>query len=221
MTKTKVFLSTLFFLLFLNSSVHAEKWYQKIKWPKDRVQDEVQLLPFGFEIKLNFFLQQMRDSLGVSPQLVLIQSLEGKDLDSVTREYLQGSPDGGETLLFFLSLSDRQFKIVPHPAIQYKVDERTLDHLVRVTIPSFKKQSYPLGIQIFLQNLVYEMDPQSPLTVPNLTEKKGKTLNNLLFLLTSTLIILILGHKIRFTKGITFKNKELVKKKFPNTGVFW
>jgi uncharacterized membrane protein YgcG len=175
----------------------------------------------GFEIKLNFFLENLREKLGVATQLHLVQTLQGQDMDAAARTIIQESPDGGETLLFFLALSDRQFKIIPHPALEDKMDQETLGHLVRVTIPSFKKQSYPLGIQIFLQNLVYELDPQSSLTVPNLTEKKGKNLNNLLFFLGCTLIILILGHKIRLTRGILYKSKELTKGKSQSLGVFW
>lgn len=219
--KNILFWSTLLLFLSFSENSYSKPWYKSIKWPKDRVQDEVQLLPLGFEIKLNFFLEKLRESLGVAPSLHLVQSLQGQDMDVRARELIQESQDGGETLIFFLSLSDRQFKIFPHPALEGKINETTLDHLVRVTVPSFRKQSYPLGIQIFLQNLVYELDAQSGLTVPNLTEKKGKNLNNLLFFLSCTLIILILGHKFRLTKGILHKSKDLTKGKTQSMGVFW
>lgn len=218
---TKKYLIFATFIISLCFPLKAENWYQNLKWPSDRVQDEVQLLPFGFEVKLNFFLQKLKKQTGIAVNFHLIQSLEGVDIDARARDLMTELPDGEETLIFILALSDRQLKILPHPSIEGKVSEQSIDHLIRVTLPAFKKQAYALGIQIFLQNLIYELDPQSSLTTPNLVEKKGKTLNNLLFFLACTFLILILGHKLKISPAITYKDQRLTKPKTSSLGLFW
>ena len=211
-----------FVTLLINANSYAgTKWSSYLKWPTDRVNDQVQILPFGHEIKLNYFLKKVHEELGISLNFEIIESLNGKDIETLANDFMQKASSVPSSVYFILSLSDRQFKVHPHPAIQEKLGPEVLDHLIRVTIPIFKKQKYSLGIQIFLQNLVYEVNPQSSLIVPNLSDRKNKSLNNFFFFLSCALFILILGHKIRLSSHYLFKSDDLKDSSKKSLGVFW
>ena len=127
----------------------------------------------------------------------------------------------GRYLLFFLSLSDRQFKILPSQSLESDVTEEQLSSWVGQLIPSLKRQNYPKAIEDFLQAILYQFAPQGQLKVPELSLKKSYNLNSLLFFAVGFLVIFMLGHKLRKGPRVLEKDNALVKKKTSNLTLFW
>lgn len=222
-----------FMFVTISAPIHAESpnWtskikntWQKLKWPHDRTQDEVKLLPFGQELKLNYFLQRLHDENGVQVYFKLIPSLQGKELEAQAQETLAEiiqEDSGGRYLLFFLSLSDRKFLILPNPTLRSEVSEEQLGDWVQQLVPNLKRQNYTKAIEDFLQTILYSFAPQSQNKVPELNLNKSYNLNSLLFFAVGFLVIFMLGHKLRKTPRIIEKDASLVRKKTTNLTYFW
>lgn len=205
-------------------STKVKNVWNQLKWPHDRTEDAVKLLPFGQELKLNYFLQHLHNESGVQVYFKLIPSLQGADFATKVEESLREIMDEdieGRYLLFFLSLSDRQFKILPSQNLESEVDEAQLKNWVGQLIPSLKRQNYPKAIEDFLQVLLYKFAPRENIKVPELSLNKSYNLNSLLFFVVGFLVIFMLGHKLRKGPRVLEKDGALVKKKTSNITLFW
>ncbi len=214
----------LIILISLISShyIFANTWYQKLKWPTDRVQDQVKLLPFGQEFKLNYFLERLQVEENINIQFYLIPSLEGKSIEEKTQEILANQKNTGQRgLLFLLSLSDRQFKIAPNSAMTLELSEEEVNHLVQVTIPSLSQREYSSAIQNYLQSLLFFLNKDNKYKVPDLTLNKNYNWQNFLFFIVCGILIFMLGHKLRKSPKVIDKSVGLVKHKGNHRGLFW
>lgn len=204
------------------SSPFANEWYQKLKWPTDRVQDQVKLLPFGQEFKLNHFLETIHNQENINIQFLLIPSLEGKDIDVRSSEILKSiSTDSQKSILFLLSLSDRQFKITPNDSMAISLTEEEINHLVKVTVPFLSQQEYSNAIQSYLKSLLFYLNKDNQYKVPDLSLNKNYNWQNFLFFIVCGVLIFMLGHKLRKSPKIIDKSMGLVKHTDNHRGLFW
>lgn len=232
MFKRFVIIGPLLFMILMANTMAQASWtnikgqLSNLKWPKDRVEDQVNLLPFAQEFRLNHFLQKINDQEQIQVLFYFIPSLEGADLDETARKALNDRltpSDGSEAsgLLFLLSLSDRQFKIETTGEMRDKISPQELAYLVNAAIPSLSQQKYSQAIESFLNNLLFKVKGSHTYKVPQLNLKKSYNLNSLLFFLVGGIIVFILGHKVRKTPKILAKDPGLVRKKTQETAIFW
>lgn len=211
----------------------AKGLIKKYSWPKDRVTDELQLLPVGQEVQLNYFLKKLKESEGISVNFVFTASLKELSIEDASIQWFANNPplsNEGETgsltyqeplqILFFLSLSDRQF-ILSSNRSDTVFTELVKNELVSVIRPSLTRQDYPETVEIFLKNLIFHFNPQSQLRVPNIGIVRGYNKETLFFFLATIFLIFTLGHQIRKGLALLGKSKNLVKKKDSPFGVFW
>ncbi len=210
-----------FFICFLTlGQVKALEIPTWATWPKDRIQDEVKLFPFGEEFKYNYFLEKVSQKEGLSIHLQLVQSLQGQDIEAASQMLMdQLRIEDENVILFFLSLSDRQFKI--SASDDYLLDSEQIDQLVKVTVPSLKSAKYPEALQIFIQNLIIQKNDQSLLSPPPLGKQKRANLHILIFFGSIIVLIFLLGHKLRKSAPVKDFSVGLKKEKSERMGVFW
>ena len=193
---------------------------KEIKWPSDHVTDQVGLFPFGEEIKYNFFLERFLINSGIFIQVELRQSLAGSTIDSIANEKLELLEQTHDSvILFFLSLADRKFKILKTDSVS--LEDEQIEQLVKVTIPSLRAQKFTRGIRVFLQSLIYQLDDQSLLIAPNISEQNRGSRNILIFFSSLTLLIFLLGHKLRRSLSVKDIDPLLKKNQASHIGVFW
>ncbi len=189
-------------------------------WPNDHINDEVGLFPFGEEVKFNFFLEEVLVKEKLYFHFELIPSLEGLDIEEKSQIIMDRLlQDHQEVLLFTLSLSDRNFKIMKSSLVPLTDDD--LNELVKVTLPSLKAQNYANAIRIFLQNTLYKLNDQNLFQPPLIGDQKRGNLNILIFFSTFVLFVFFLGHKIRKTAPVKEISPELKKTRSKSIGIFW
>lgn len=222
----RVFFTTFFmistFFSFSSAAIALPSWTKNLKWPSDRVQDQVKLLPFAQEFKLNYFLQGLKDQEDINLFFHFTPSLEGRDLDEATEQALKdnlGEESSG--LIFFLSLSDRKFKVLPIGVLKERLSGEDVTYLVKGAVPYLSQQNYAGAISSFLSNLLFKLKGNHSYKVPELSLKKSYNLNSLLFFTVGALLIFMLGHKIRKSPKVLAKDAGLVKKKTNELAIFW
>lgn len=189
-------------------------------WPNDHINDEVRLFPFGEEIKFNFFLEEVLNQEKLYFHFELIPSLGGTSIEEKSQIIIdQLLEEHEQVLLFTLSLSDRNFKIVKSPLVP--LTDEDLNHLVQVTVPSLRAQNYADAMRIFIQNALYKVNDQNLLQPPQIGDQKRGNLNILIFFGTLILFVFFLGHKIRKSAPVKEISSSLKKTKVKSIGVFW
>lgn len=192
--------------------------------PADRIQDQLDIISWDQEFRINNFLDKLYKEEGVSLYITLVPSLTGEDLDQAAERALERFKVSSDekSALFFLSLSDRQFKIHITPPLQQQIPPQEVERLVHSIIPSLASAHVPEAVNIFLKNMVYKVAPSTTLTPPRPSTKKLKNLKGLYLFLGAAFFIFLLGHKIfsgeKFiTKDISLERGRRVK----SWGVFW
>jgi len=210
------------FLLLCQASFAGLREYLSI--PSDRIEDQLDIISWDQEFRINNFLDKLSDEQGVSLYITLVPSLTGEDLDQAAQRSLERFDANIEakSALFFLSLSDRQFKVLISPSLQTQVPPEEVERLVHSIIPSLASAHVPEAINIFLKNMVYKVAPSSTLTAPRPSTKKLRNLKGLYLFLGAAFFIFFLGHKVLSGEKFITKEIDLERgRKILSWGVFW
>jgi len=208
--------TTLFGIYRFKPALYQE-YTQKIPYqfriPTTHINDQAKLLSYNYQFRLNQFLDHLEDNYGIPFKIELLTTSQGFSLDEKIRpiiDSLQGNERFG---IFFLSLSDRQFKIYLSPILEEKLGPDNLDFLVKLVKPALARMKYEEGLTQFFSTFTFKLDPDALLVPPRASVKENQNTKTLLTFLSVFFFFFLLGRKLltrprRVLKTIAKQNKE-------------
>lgn len=185
----------------------------QLRIPTAHVNDQAKLLSYSYQFRLNQFLDHLEEDYGIPFKVELLTTSQGFSLDEKIRpiiDSLQGNERFG---IFFLSLSDRQFKIYLSPILEDKLGTSNLDFLVKLVKPALTRMKYEEGLTQFFSTFTFKLDPDTPIIPPRASVKENQNISTLLTFLVVFFFFFLLGRKLltrprRVLKTITKQNEE-------------
>jgi uncharacterized membrane protein YgcG len=181
--------------------------------PSDHVNDEPNLLNFAFEKRMNAYLSDFYDYSGIYISISYLESLRGKDLDSLSLDLLAGI-EQEKAIVMVLSLSDRQFTIQATQNILEQLDTARLSYLSDSIISYIKRREYDRAVLFFSQQVIFNLKDDFNKVAPPPTYKKYLNARGLIYFAILLILILLFGrsiHKARLlytSARVAKSNKE-------------
>lgn len=178
---------------------YSRKIPYQLRPPTQHINDEAKLLSYSYEFRMNQFLDHLEENYGIIFQVELLSTSRGFSLQEKIRPIIDRLSNHDNFGIFFLSLSDRQFKIYLSPMLENKLGKDNLDFLVELVKPALTRMNYEEGLSQFFSTFSFKMNPDAPLIPPRASVKEGQNLKTLLAFASAILLFLILGRKL-FTR---------------------
>jgi hypothetical protein len=166
----------------------------KIGLPSTRLNDQAKIFSWDYRLKLNQYLKTANNEVGIDWQIVIKESLEGKDIENVVEALMTDGSNNGA--LFLLSLSDRKFKISFAPQIIELMGENKVDELVSLVIPSLAKSEHQQAIYLLLEASSFALEPSFKVSPPRPSLRKHRSLKGFTYFLAAFFFVFLLGHKV-------------------------
>jgi uncharacterized membrane protein YgcG len=176
-----------------------QRWIYKIPFqyriPKTYIHDDAQILTYTFEFRLNQYLDQLEQRYGIPFQVYLLPSSQGLSLQEKMRPLIEKLQSHERFGIFFLSLSDRQFKIFLSPQLSDQLKTESINLLVEHTQPALTHRQYEEGLSQFFTLFTYKLNPGDNLLPPRPSIKSSQNAKTLIFFGMAIFIFFIMGRK--------------------------
>lgn len=175
---------------------YTRKIPYQFRIPTPHINDQAKLLSYSYQFRLNQFLDQLEEDYGIPFKVELLTTSQGFSLNEKIRpliDSLQGQERFG---IFFLSLSDRQFKIYLSPMLEEELGASNLDFLVKLVKPALTRMKYEEGLSQFFSTFAFKLDPNSSLVPPRASVKENQNVKTLVTFLVVFLFFFLLGRKL-------------------------
>ena len=175
---------------------YSRKIPYNLRIPTMHIHDEADLLSYSYEFRLNQFLDHLEENYGIPFRVELLPSSQGFSLSEKIRPIINDL-DGHERFgIFFLSLSDRQFKIYMSPMLEDQIGSNELNFLVELVRPALTRMNYEEGLTQFFSTFAFKLDPNSPIIAPHPSIKENQNSKTLLAFLIVIFVFFIMGRKL-------------------------
>ncbi len=164
--------------------------------PTTHINDQANLLSYSYEFRLNQFLDHLEEDYGIPFKVELLPSSQGFSLGEKIRpviDSLQGHERFG---IFFLSLSDRQFKIYLSPMLESQLESENLEFLVELVRPALTRMNYEEGLSQFFSTFAFKLNPNAPIIPPRASVKENQNMKTLVTFLVVFFVFFLLGRKL-------------------------
>ncbi len=192
---------------------YTRKIPYQFRIPTGHIHDQANLLSYSYEFRLNQFLDHLEEDYGIPFKVELLTSSQGFSLGEKIRpivDSLQGHERFG---IFFLSLSDRQFKIYLSPMLEAQLEQDNLNFLAELVKPALTRMNYEEGLSQFFSTFAFKLNPDAPLIPPRASVKENQNIRTLVTFLVVFFFFFIMGRKLLtrprgLVKNITKQNEH-------------
>ncbi len=178
---------------------YSRKVPYQLRIPTSHTRDEAKLLSYSYEFRLNQFLDYLETNYGIAFQVHLLSSSQGFNINEKIRPLIDSMNDHERFGIFFLSLSDRQFKIYLSPILENQLGSETVSFLVELVKPALTRLKYEEGLTQFFSLFSFKIDPNSEILPPRPSVKEGQNSKTLITFLGAIIFFFLLGRKL-FTR---------------------
>lgn len=173
----KSLFTTIFFTLLLFSAsaqrgvpAHGGVW----------VHDEAGILSPQVKAQLEAILKSHRDSTSTQIAVLLINSLEGEDIDSyalrVSEEWKLGQEKKDNGVLFLVSMQEKQMRIEVGYGLEGVLTDAMSSRINRNEVaPYFRQGNYEAGIQAGVMAIIHTVEGTYVNDEPLVRKRKGRS----------------------------------------------
>ncbi|MCX7820762.1 MAG: YgcG family protein [Brevinematales bacterium] len=179
--------------------------------PEGRVNDYTSTLSKNFIQKLEAKLEAFELKTQNQIVVVLIESLEGEDIESFSMKLAEkwkiGKKNMDNGVILTIAMKERKIRIEVGYGLEDKLTDAFSSDIIRNTIaPSFKEKNYEKGIEEGIDRIISIISPELNENIDNTTEiVKIKKIFKLTSIIIFTLFLIFIIDVLRYSFG-TSKN---------------
>ncbi|MDA1197180.1 MAG: TPM domain-containing protein [Nanoarchaeota archaeon] len=178
------------------------------------IDDQAQVLSAQDTAIISSILKNIYDSKQAEYAVVIIQSLEGKDIESYALNLAQGNLGDTEKnngLLLLIAVEERKYRFEVGRSLEPIFNDAKIGRIGReYLVPNFKAGAFGTGIAQASAEIANELGVEFTGTVPTLTRRRSTTGSWYSFLFFFLVFSSLLGGRTRYNRRNRFFNAALM-----------